>query len=167
VAESLRLPPGQERSEPCLAIPKSVDYTRGNVCCLRTELRHRRSSGPLNACTGPGTDWRSRLNMLKHSQPHRELQNSLRAWDRIRTASILRRAISKDRRSIGRLHPLRHNRRECAQWNRARGSVEPPSRAMDLYLSGSKRAFIVELPVEDVEALRDLKVHGRQTRSVR
>ena len=29
VAESLRLPPGTERWEPCPVIPKSVDYARG------------------------------------------------------------------------------------------------------------------------------------------
>jgi hypothetical protein len=77
-----------------LAIRKSVDCARGNVYCLRTELRHARSSGPLNAYIGPGTGWRSRLNRLKLSQPRRELQNSLKAWGRIRTAPILRRAIS-------------------------------------------------------------------------
>ena len=32
----------------------------------------------MNAYTGPGTDWRSRLNVLKLSQPPRELLNSPR-----------------------------------------------------------------------------------------
>jgi len=31
----------------------------------------------------------------------------------------------------------------------------------------NRRAFIVELPVEDIEALRGLRVDGRQARSVR
>ena len=79
MAESLELPPGHERSELCLAIPKRVDCMRGDVCCLRIELRHRRSSGLLSASTGHGTGWRSRLNMLKFSATSKaaELAESL------------------------------------------------------------------------------------------
>ena len=32
---------------------------------------------------------------------------------------------------------------------------------------GGKRAFVVELSVEDIEALRGLEVYGRQARSIR
>jgi len=65
VAESLRVPPAMQGREPWPVTPKSVDYARGNVCLWRTELLHDWSSGPLNAYTGPGTDLRSRLNVLK------------------------------------------------------------------------------------------------------